>query len=152
MTTRHLTREQVEARWRWVPRAYLWCALLLVPWTIYLAFSLPGASVTEHYRLAWVGYDIWLAGVLTRVAWYAWHRDPKVVLVATVAASMLLIDAWFDVTTAEPGSPQVVALVSAFVFEIPGAILCAMLARRGLRVLVRRASIGVHPANRHREP
>ena len=36
----------------------------LVPWTLWLTFSLPAEHLTRHYDIAWVGFDIALAGAL----------------------------------------------------------------------------------------
>ena len=36
-------------------------AVALVPWTLYLTFTLPSRHVTIHYDLAWVGFDVALA-------------------------------------------------------------------------------------------
>jgi hypothetical protein len=63
-----------------------------------------------------------------------------VVLTATAGATLLAVDAWFDVTTAAPGSAHVQAILSAVFLELPAAVLCGLLARRGLHVLVSRAA------------
>ena len=46
---------------RWVATSLSLTAVGLVPWTLWLTFSLPSRHVTEHYDLAWVGFDIALA-------------------------------------------------------------------------------------------
>lgn len=119
----------------WLPRAYLVVAAALVPWTVYLAVSLPARSTSLHYRGTWVGFDIVLVLVLARIGWFAAHRDPRVVLTAAAGTALLAADAWFDVTTAAPGSAHLQAVVSAVLLELPGAALCSLLARRGLAVL-----------------
>ena len=43
-------------------------AVLLVPWTLWLTFTLPTRHVTHHYRLAWVGFDICLAAAFAATA------------------------------------------------------------------------------------
>lgn len=120
----------------WVSSAFLACAVLLVPWVAYLAITLPARATAEHYRYAWVGFDVLLVVTLLRVSWLVYRRDPQVVLAATVAATLLLTDAWFDVATAT-GSLRGAAIASAVLLEIPGAVLCAVLARRALRQLTR---------------
>lgn len=126
----------------WVPRVYLGFAAVLVPWAAYLAVSLPDRNVSEHYRGTWVGYDIALIVVLARVAWLASRRDPHVILSAAAGATMLLADAWFDVTTAATGSAHTQAVLSAVFLEIPAAIASGMLAHRGITVLSERAELG----------
>ncbi|NHN57197.1 hypothetical protein G9U51_15605 [Calidifontibacter sp. DB0510] len=132
--------DEALRRWRWVPRVYLICAALLVPYAVFLAVTLPARSLSDHYRLTWVGFDVLLIIVLLRVSWHAYRRDPQVVLTATVAGALLVTDAWFDITTSAPGEPRVQALLAAALLEIPGAIVCAVLARRGLAEMVRRAT------------
>jgi hypothetical protein len=125
---------------RWIPRLYLGFAAALVPWAGYLAVSLPQRSISEHYRGTWVGFDLVLIVVLARIGWFAHRHNPKVVLTAAAGATLLLVDAWFDVTTAARGPAHTQALVSAVFLELPGAFLCGLLARRGLRVLSVRAA------------
>ena len=67
---------------RWIIPVYALLALALVPWVVWLAWTLPERSVSEHYRLAWVGFDVLLCGALARTAWLAWRRSPFVVNVA----------------------------------------------------------------------
>lgn len=33
----------------------------LLPWTLWLGLSLPSRKLTEHWDLAWVGFDLVLA-------------------------------------------------------------------------------------------
>src|SRR5438132_279492 len=43
---------------RWVTPLLAATAIALVPWTLWLTFSLPARHVSEHYDLAWVGFDV----------------------------------------------------------------------------------------------
>ncbi|MFY9890610.1 MAG: hypothetical protein WAK71_19995, partial [Streptosporangiaceae bacterium] len=63
------------------------------------------------------------------------RRDARYCLTATATAALLCTDAWFDVTTAPPGSGQLTSLLMAAVAELPTAALCAGLAFRGLRAV-----------------
>jgi hypothetical protein len=140
---RHAGRD-ASVRWRnaarWIPHLYLGFAAALVPWDVYLAISLPRRSISDHYRGTWVGFDILLILVLARIGWLALRRNPHMVLTASAGATLLVTDAWFDVTTAASGADRTQALLSAFILELPAAALCALLARWGLRVLVARAA------------
>lgn len=124
---------------RWVPILYLGVAAALIPWTVYLGLTLPQRHVISQYRAVWVGYDIVLILVLARIGWFAARRDPRVVLTATAGATLLVADAWFDVMTAATPGGRTGALLEAVLLELPGAVLCALLARRGLAQLVARA-------------
>jgi hypothetical protein len=141
-------RSRSDARWksagRWIPHLYLGFASALVPWAVYLAVSLPRRSVSDHYRGTWVLFDVALILVLARIGWLVHRRNPKVVLMATAGSTLLMVDAWFDVTTAAAGSAHIQAVASAVLLELPAAALCGLLSRRGLRVLVSRA---VDPAS-----
>ncbi|MCW2900980.1 MAG: hypothetical protein JWO67_3245 [Streptosporangiaceae bacterium] len=54
-------------------------------------------------------------------------------LVAMIAATLLLVDAWFDVTTASTGPDQMTAIAMAVCLEVPIALGCAVLAGCTLR-------------------
>ena len=45
------------------------------------------------------------------------------------AATLLFVDAWFDVLTASSRSERVIAIVEAAVVELPIAVTCLLLAR-----------------------
>ncbi len=112
-------------------------AVVLVPWTLYLALSLPRRTMTEHWRGAWVGFDLLLASVLAATAWWAWHRR-QLVLVGLGASSVLLIcDAWFDVMLTE-GAGRWTSLAMALLVELPLALVFAQ-----AYVLLQRASADI---------
>jgi hypothetical protein len=48
---------------------------------------------------------------------------------------LLLVDAWFDVTTSTPGIELAASLAEALLVELPIAILCLLLARDTERIL-----------------
>jgi hypothetical protein len=99
-------------------------AVLLVPWTLWLTFALPTRHVTHNYRLAWVGFDIWLALAFAATAIAALRASPWLQPLAAVTGTMLLCDAWFDVVTSASGDEQLVAVLEAAVAELPLAALC----------------------------
>lgn len=96
--------------------------ICLFPWIGYLAVSLPDASRAEAWKTAWVGFDIALALVLLLTAWLGYHRRLLTVVGLTVAPTLLLVDAWFDLTLSFHTPEQAGSIVDAFV-EIPFAIL-----------------------------
>jgi hypothetical protein len=145
-------RIRATSEWagRWVPRLYLGVAAALIPWTIYLGLTLPQHEAVSHYRAVWVGFDIVLIVVLARIGWFAARRDPRLVLTATAGATLLVADAWFDVMTAATPGARTGAAIDAVLLELPGAVLCALLARRALTALIARAGSGseaVDPAD-----
>ena len=99
-------------------------AVLLVPWTLWLTFTLPTRHVTGDYRLAWVGFDIALATAFAATAIAAFRLSPWLQVLAAATGTMLLCDAWFDVVTAASGDERLVAILEAVVAELPLAALC----------------------------
>jgi hypothetical protein len=106
-------------RLAWV---YAAAALALMPWIVYLAITLPKRDLDTHYRAAWVGFDILLVFAITRTAYLAFRMDPRVQLPATATATLLIVDAWFDITTAGGRGATAEAVVLAVLFEIPAAV------------------------------
>ena len=42
---------------RWVAPVFTVLGAATLPWTVYLAMTLPTHANTHHYRLTWVGFD-----------------------------------------------------------------------------------------------
>ena len=111
---------------RWVTPVLALTALGLGPWTLWLTFTLPARHVSQHYDLAWVGFDIALAGAFAATAWCVVRSSQWLVPLAAITGTMLVCDAWFDVVTA--GRNELAeAMAEAFLAEIPLAALCAFI-------------------------
>lgn len=104
---------------------------VLLPWIVLLAYTLPSSTVAEHWRAAWVGLDGAEAVGLLATAILARRRDPRTPLVATVTATLLAVDAWFDILTSGPGDLPT-ALAQGVGLELPLAALCVTYAWRQL--------------------
>src|SRR5271166_2613908 len=81
----------VEVIRRWSRRtafAYMLTGLALVPWTVYLAITLPKRQVDTHYRGAWVGFDILLVVAIVATAYFAFRVDDRVQLPAVATATL----------------------------------------------------------------
>ena len=143
-----------EALLRWAPRAYLVAAVALVPWVAWLGATLPGRAAASHYRLAWVGFDCFLVFAIARTAWLGWRRRPEAELAAVVTASLLIVDAWFDVTTASTGADRLQAVLLAAFAEVPGAIGSIYLVRRVNRIVTHELEVaaGHHGRRPDEEP
>jgi hypothetical protein len=115
---------------RWIIPVYALLAVALVPWVVWLAWTLPERSVSAHYRLGWVGFDVLLCGALARTAWLAWRRSPFVVNVASATAALLVVDAWFDVTTSPGGHDLLMSAATAIGVELPLAVFSLIIAAR----------------------
>jgi len=110
---------------RWVPGIMGLVAIFLVPWTLFLTFTLPSRHVTEHYDLAWVGFDIGLAAAFGATAWAAYRRLRWLPPLAAVTGTMLICDAWFDIVTSQGAGEVAEAALEAVFGELPLAALCA---------------------------
>lgn len=112
---------------RWIAPVLLLTALALLPWTLYLTYTLPSRHVTSHYDLAWVGFDIGLTAAFATTAWCAVRSSQWLVPAAAVTGTMLLCDAWFDVITSGGASERAEALLEAAFAELPLAGICALI-------------------------
>jgi hypothetical protein len=122
----------------WVAPAFAILAIGTVPWVAYLAMTLPRHATSVHYRLVWVGFDIGLVVVLAITAYYAWRGRPRVALPATAAATMLIVDAWFDVLTTPRDEGLALSIILAAAVELPLAGICLWIALHAEQVVERR--------------
>ncbi len=109
----------------------------LLPWTAYLAYTLPAHYNARHWNVLWVGFDAVLIAVLGYTAWAAWFRRQVLIATAIVASTLLLCDAWFDVVTSFGTREEALTMVTAFAGEVPLAVALAVLAWRGMTRTVR---------------
>jgi len=112
---------------RWVTPLFTFAAVALLPWTLYLTFTLPSRHVTTHYDLAWIGFDIALAAAFASTSWAALRSSRWLVPLAAVTGTMLVCDAWFDVVTSRGGGEVAEALAEAVFAELPLAAVCAFI-------------------------
>jgi hypothetical protein len=112
---------------RWAAALLAVVAVGLVPWTLYLTFTLPSRHVTFHYDLAWVGFDVALAGSFAATAWAMLRGSQWLAPLAAVTGTMLCCDAWFDVVTSHGGSELWEAVAEAALAELPLAAVCAFI-------------------------
>ena len=119
----------------WVTLLLGLVAIALVPWILYLTFTLPSRHVTFHYDTAWIGFDLGLLASFAATAWATFRGSQWLVPLAAVTGTMLLCDVWFDILTASPGTGVSEAVIEAAVAEVPLAGLCFLLARNGADAL-----------------
>jgi uncharacterized membrane protein len=109
---------------RWVPRLLALVAIALIPWTLWLTFTLPSRHVADDYDLAWVGFDIALAAAIGSTAWTILRGSKWLVPLAAIAGTMLICDAWFDITTSSGAGERTQAILEAIFAELPLAAIC----------------------------
>jgi hypothetical protein len=102
-------------------------AVALLPWTAYLSATLPGKHVARHWDLAWGGLDVMEAIALVATLFALVRRSGYLEMFAAIAGTLLVVDAWFDLTTSSSGREFDWALVF-LVGELPLAALCFWIA------------------------
>jgi hypothetical protein len=78
-----------------------------------LAYSLPPAIRAAHWPAAWAGLDALEAAGLMATGVALIGRYSWLCLPAAVTSTLLVIDAWFDITTSAPGPATTVAIAMA---------------------------------------
>jgi hypothetical protein len=106
-------------------------AVVLVPWIVYLAVTLPRAYVAHNWDRTWVGFDLLLLVMMAATAVFGILRRQMLVVTAFATGLLLLCDAWFDVMTAH-GDERLWSVTTALVVELP---LAAVLISGSLQVM-----------------
>jgi hypothetical protein len=122
---------------RWTGPVFALFSMVLLPWTIYLAVSLPSRQISPDYDTAWAGFDVMLLAALAGTAWFALRRSRYLSTAATATAVLLIVDAWFDVMTTPSGQRTESILLAAAV-ELPLASVCLWLSYHTHQVAERR--------------
>lgn len=120
--------------------------VVLVPWIVYLALALPDHHPENAWNAAWVGFDVLLLLGLLVTTWGAWRRRQFVVVACVFTATLLICDAWFDISLDWGTSDETASLLSAFFAELPLAGYLFYAAMRIIRMTFRSALlIAGHP-------
>lgn len=132
--------EEIVPSQRWLRRTRdVWVALtvtsavVLVPWVVYLALTLPREYAAQNWDRTWVGFDLLLVAMLAATAVLGWLRRQLVVLTSFTTGVLLVCDAWFDVMTAH-GDDRVWSVVTALLVELPLAAVLVLAATRVMRL------------------
>ena len=114
----------------WVAPLFGLIGLGLVPWTLYLAATLPSRHVQQnYYDVAWAGFDVALAAAIVATAVGVFWRKLWVQSATACAATLLVVDAWFEVLSSSPGGDRTQAVLLAAFAELPMAGFCIYMAR-----------------------
>lgn len=126
--TRELRPTRVVPRWAgWLVIA---AGIALLPWIAGLGFVLPTSHEAAHYGASWIGFDLGLCAMLLRTGWLAQKGREHIELSAAITGTLLVVDAWFDVVTADTRGELVLALVLALCAELPLAVFFLWIAGR----------------------
>ena len=109
----------------------------LIPWMVYLGFTLPANYVAHNWPATWIGFDSLLIAFMIATGVLGWLRRQLVVLPAFTTGVLLICDAWFDVLTAGPGQFWV-SVSTAALGNLPLAVLLITGAVRILRLTLTR--------------
>jgi hypothetical protein len=104
-------------------------ATCLIPWIVFLGFSLPPHYDAGHWPLLWIGYDVGEVTVLAFAAWAAWFRREVLAPACLVLAILLFCDAWFDIVTSWGHRDQWITLATGIGAEIPLGIAFLLIYR-----------------------
>lgn len=97
-------------------------SLALIPWIMFLGFSLPDRYVVSNWPVTWLGFDALLVALMAATAYLGARRRLLLVLTGFATAIMLICDVWFDVTTAGPDD-RWLSITVALGAELPFAAL-----------------------------
>jgi hypothetical protein len=122
---------------RWSGPLFASCSVLLLPWIVYLALTLPARQLSANYDVAWVGFDVMLLGGLASTAYCALRRSRYLSTAATATAAFLVVDVWFDIMTS-PSRQLLQAVLLAIVVELPLASVCLWLSLHAHQLAERR--------------
>lgn len=136
---------------RWAGPSFGLFSVILLPWIVYIAVSLPSRQLSPNYDIAWAGFDVLLAGGLGSTAYFALRRSRYLSAASAATAALLVVDAWFDCMTTPAGS-RWESLVFCFVVELPLAAVCLWLSYHTEQIAARRILIlqrQLRPFRRH---
>ena len=104
----------------------------MLAWIIYLRFALPHSYMAQNWRLAWIGFDSFLFISLISTYLSESRKSIKKIPFAITSATLLVIDAWFDVITSRAGGDRDLAILLALTIEIPLAIVLSIYAKKSV--------------------
>jgi hypothetical protein len=113
-------------------------SIALIPWIVYLGFSLPSNYVAQNWPATWMGFDCLLVAFMAATAVLGWLRRQLVVLPAFTTGVLLICDAWFDILTAGTGRNLAVPVLTAALGELPLAVIMITGAVRIMRLTATR--------------
>jgi hypothetical protein len=119
----------------WVIGVFALIGVGMLPWTIWLSASLKAHHETEHWDLAWSGFDTGLAVAFLLTALAAWRKSPWVGALAAATGTLLVTDAWFDIVLESHSEELRKAIYLALFAELPLAAVCFWIAYRTERFL-----------------
>lgn len=131
-----LTDPRLRRRRRFGLLFMMACCVGLAAWIAILILTLPGRYTAHDWPAVWVGLDIAELAGFAATAWAAWHQRQILIFLMIVTGTLLVCDAWFDVTLAYGSHGFTASLLTALLVELPLALLLFRAARRLVRVTI----------------
>ena len=105
--------------------------VVLIPWIIYLGYTLPDTYVAQNWLATWVGFDGLLVVFMAATAILGFLRRQILALTGFTTGVLLICDAWFDMMTAR-SDDMWLSIVTAVFGALP---LAAILIGGTLRIM-----------------
>jgi hypothetical protein len=131
---------------KWAIYLYGFMAVVLIPWILILAEYLPAKHLARNWDPLWVGFDVMELIAIVLSLYFMLRRKVWVIMSASALATLLIVDAWFDILTSKPGQETREALFSG-VIEISLSLLTYRLVFHILHKTTPNKNIKVHPTN-----
>jgi len=106
----------------------------MVGWIVVLGLTLNRSFHAQHWKGAWVGFDVVLLLAFAATGWAFWRGRQIVIPCLIVTGTLLCCDAWFDVVLDTGTSDVWLSVASALFLELPLAYLMFNAARRLIRM------------------
>jgi hypothetical protein len=124
----------LRRRWRLAALFAAVACIVLAAWIAVLVLTLHRDFQVTHWRLAWVGFDVFELIGFALTGWAFWRGRQIVIVFLLVTGTLLCCDAWFDVILDLRSDDLWVSIASAIVIELPLAFLMFNAARRLIRM------------------
>jgi hypothetical protein len=129
-------------KWRRVLGFVMACAALaMVPWIVSLATSLPATAAVGAWDTVWVAFDCAILAGFAASGWLLWRHSAAAVVPLIVTATLLTLDAWFDICMSLRTAGQSTALLTSLLGNVPLILLmgwaAAAIMRRNSDVMSR---------------
>ena len=112
------------------------CCVALAAWIAIMLQTMPGRYTSSDWRAVWVGLDVAELLAFAATAWAAWRQRQILIFLMVITGTLLVCDAWFDLTLSYGSSGFTDSILSAVLAEFPLAFLMFAGARRLVRVTV----------------
>jgi hypothetical protein len=109
-------------------RVFVALAAVLVIWIFQMGAAPRGHAEVRNWSSSWIGLDILEVLGLLATAVLLRFRSAYLAPVASAAATLFALDAWFDVMTALAGTDWCIAVAFAGIAEIPLAVTLGAIA------------------------